>query len=179
MKKTKDNDICEHPSCSIYKAPESKLCFFHRHLSTDKKPKVIDKFNPEGFKSQIDLFKYLWSNHKRRCFVTGQKLDKFDRSVHFLSIFAHILRKSAFKEFRLYTNNIVFLSPDFEGKSVHHLYDNGTLDQILKFEEETGKSFRTLFELEDLRYNEYKKEFGRGSLKRKIVGRYLSVIKNK
>jgi len=176
MKKPKDKDCCENGSCTMYKAPGSRYCFYHRGILPEKKEKVkvVDKYNPEGFKSQVELFEYLWKNHKRRCFVTGQKLDKFDGSVNFLSIFAHILRKSAFKQFRLYTNNIVFLSPDYEGRSVHHLYDNGTLDQILKFEQETDKSFRTLFELEEMRYNEYEKEFGKSGLKRKIVGRYLN-----
>lgn len=181
-KKQIDPTICSAPSCSSYKVPGSEYCFYHRKMYPAKKEKEVKETNPfnsNGFKTQVQLFKSLWGSRKRKCFVTNQDLNIFDGSVHFISIFAHILRKSAFTEFRFYQNNIVFLSPDFKGQSVHHLFDNGTLGQILKFEVETGKSFETLFELEDIRYKEYEKSFGKKAVKRKIVDKYFESKKTK
>jgi hypothetical protein len=171
MKKTKDKDCCEAGSCGLYKAPGSRYCFSHRGMYPEKKVKVveIDKFNTENFTSQIELFKYKWDNSTKRCYVTGECLKKYEGGSKFLNLFAHVLRKSAFKEFRLYPNNIVLLSPE-----IHTMFDNAVLSNIKKFEEETNKHFDTLFELEELRYNEYAREFGRGTPIRKIIDRYNS-----
>jgi hypothetical protein len=104
-------------------------------------------------------------------------LDRFDGTGLATTMFAHVLRKSAFREFRLYINNIVLLSPDYKGYSIHHLFDNGSVDQIIKFEDETNKSFKILFQLEESLYNEYVLEFGSGVIKRKIIELYKNYRK--
>lgn len=127
------------------------------------------------FKNQIELFKYCWEHRPHYCFVTGEKLDKFINSNLSLSMFAHVLSKRKYPEWRLYQNNIILLSPNFEGSgySIHHLFDNGSLDEILKFEKLSGKSFRILFEFERKSHSLYSCEFKKILPERKIIDSYL------
>lgn len=175
-----DLKTCKHGSCSLY-AMESGYCLHHQKLyhhkksnkssvATQSKIKITNKYNHLGFKSQIELFKYIWGR-KRKCYVTGEDLEKYNGGPQFLSLFAHILSKAQNKhpEFKFYINNIVLVSP-----RVHELFDKGSLDQILKFEAQHDCSFRILFELEQDIYNEYVSSFGKKTVKRSIVERYLT-----
>lgn len=121
------------------------------------------------FKSQIELFKYKWQNSNHKCFVTDEKLDKYLNSPFALSLFAHVLRKSAYPELRLDPNNIVLLTPE-----VHELFDNAVYDRIKKFEKLSGKSFRVLFEFERTTHGLYTCEYGKKVPERKILDRYLN-----
>jgi hypothetical protein len=134
---------------------------------------VPEKFNPYRFKGEWEMFQYIWDTRVHKCFVTGESLDRYEGTDLFPNLFAHILRKSLYKEFRLNINNISLVKPE-----VHHHFDNATLDSILKFEAQHKCSFRGLFELETILYNEYKKEFGTTTIKRKIIERYEGVKKD-
>jgi len=127
------------------------------------------------FKSQIELFKYCWQTKPHYCYVTGEKLDKFINSNLSLSMFAHVLSKKKYPEWRLNQNNIILLSPNFKntGYSVHHLFDNGSFDEIKKFEKLSGKSFRVVFEFERESHKMYSCEFKKTLPERKIVDKYL------
>jgi hypothetical protein len=170
--------LCKKNGCSCYAAPERKYCFNHFFLEgepeLDGKDHAIDKFNPYGFRNQVELFRWCWETRMHKCYVTGQNLDGFDETSMFPSVFAHVIRKSAFNRFRLYPNNIAMVSPNYKGYSIHHLFDNAVFDKIIQFEDETGKSFRILFELEDIVYKEYKREIGTTTPPRKIVEKYLN-----
>ncbi len=123
--------------------------------------------------SQVELFAYCWENKPHRCYVTDQKLDRWINTPFAWSMFAHVLRKSAYPEWRLEPNNIVLLSPNYEDYSVHRLFDDGVMDEIEKFEKLTGKSFRVLFEFERDQHVRYVNEHGRKVPERKVVKRYL------
>lgn len=127
------------------------------------------------FKSQIELFKYCWENQLHFCYVTGEKLDKYINSSLALSMFAHVLSKKKYPEWRLNPNNIVLLTPNYDnlGYSIHHLFDNGSLDEIKKFEKISGKSFRVLFEFEKVSHGLYLNEFKKTLPERKILDKYL------
>lgn len=127
-------------------------------------------------KSQVELFKYVWANRPHFCFVTGQRLDKFIDSSLALSMFAHVLRKSAFQQWRLDPNNIVLLSPSYLDYSVHRLFDDGVYDEIKKFEKKSGKSFQILFEFERSQHVRHIHEFGKTVPERKIVDKYLTEL---
>lgn len=124
------------------------------------------------FKSQIELFKYCWETKAHQCFVTGQKLDRWIDGPLALSMFAHVLRKSAYPQWRLEPKNIVLLSPRYLDYSVHTIFDNGVYDEVKKFEKLSGKSFKGLFELERCLRVQYSCEF-KTMPERKIVAKYL------
>lgn len=137
--------------------------------------KTVDKYNPEGFKSQVELFKHIWEDRIHTCYVTGEDLNKYNTPIYFLSMFAHVLSKAKAKhpEFKLYSNNLVMVTP-----RVHELFDKGSLDQILKFERENACSFVILFELEVDLLKEYCGEFrGKKSVGRSIVDRYFEATR--
>lgn len=177
-KKQLDPTICSAPSCSMYKWPGSEYCFHHKSMYPSKKTKevkAVDKYNPQGFKSQVELFKHIWEDRIHTCYVTGEDLDKYNTPVHFLSIFAHVLSKAKAKhpEFKLYSNNLVMVTP-----RVHELFDKGSLDQILKFERENACSFVILFELEADLLKEYRAGFrGKKVVGRSIVERYFKATR--
>lgn len=148
-------------------------CLFHSRLGIDSEHDLVDKFNPQGFKSEIELFEHVWKDNKV-CFVTGNKLEKYYGTDLWISCFAHILRKAKghYPEFKLYTNNIVLLDIP-----VHELFDKGSLDKILKFEKKHNVSYKMLFELEKKLFEEYRKEFSEKKRKlRNIVEEYLSSV---
>lgn len=164
--------VCASKTCTLYAVPGKKYC--RSCMSYNRQELApVKKDNPYNFKSQIELFKYCWETKPRHCFVTGQKLDKFEGGPLFLSIFAHVLRKSAFFEIRLSPNNICLLSPDFKGYSVHRLFDDGVLSEIKKFEKLSGKSFIDLFEFERSCRTRYDQEYGKITGERRITSQYL------
>ena len=91
-------------------------------------------------------------------------------------MFAHVLRKSAYPEWRLNPNNIVLLSPNFRSYSVHRLFDDGVCEEIKKFEKLSRKSFRVLFEFERDMHKLYTQEFGKKTPERKVVEKYLESL---
>jgi len=164
--------ICASPTCSLYSVPGKKFCRSCAKYNTQEieKPK---EDNPYKFKSQIELFKYCWETKPRHCFVTGVKLDSFDGSSLFLSIFAHVLRKSAYPEIRLSPNNIVLLCPNYQSYSVHRLFDDGDIDEIHKFEKLSGVTFNDLFEFERGCRERYELEYRKKMTERRIVEKIL------
>lgn len=167
MKSTK----CASPSCTLYAAPGHKYCWSCQRLGRDQERKP--KENLYKFKSQIELFKYCWEARKHQCFVTGQDLDGFKNGPLYLSMFAHVLRKSAYGKWRLNPNNIVLLSPHFKDYSVHRIFDDGTYEEVRKFERKTKCSFRKLFELERFFHSEYNRIYEVYTPERFIVSKYL------
>ena len=165
-------DKCKTHGCNLFPYDQGYCiqCVLKGRIKGFKPKKETNKFNHLDFKSQVKLFEYVWKSRKHKCYVTGEDLNRYNGSNQFLNLFGHILRKSAFKEFKYYVNNIVLICPE-----VHAHFDNSPLDKILKYEEETGNSFKILFELEEKIYLEYVKEFGKKTAPRKIMQRYLEL----
>jgi hypothetical protein len=72
-----------------------------------------------GFDSEKDLFMYLWDNSDHKCRVSGKTLDMFFGTTRFWSMFAHILPKGRYPEYRLNPDNVWIVHPD-----IHDLFDN-------------------------------------------------------
>lgn len=123
-----------------------------------------------NYKSQIELFTDIWINTKdKKCFVTGRALSGYLYTEFWLNCFAHVLSKNKYPEWRLKYENIVLLHPD-----VHFLYDNGTLDRILKYEKDNSCNFLGLFLLEKQLHEEYILETGKKRKLRNITQNYLT-----
>lgn len=178
MAKTCQYKECNNPVFS------HGYCRWHQFAREDKKPQrnkpaiILPKpeFNPMNFKSQLQLFEFKWVTSPRVCIVTGIPLDVFYYSGQSLrvSIFMHVLSKKKYPQFRMWPDNIALGSP-----KVHHLFDNGSLSEILKFEKDikyygTKKpcSFRLLFKIEEDLHNTYTELTGSILKKRNIIDLY-------
>jgi len=155
QQKEKDVNLCRVKTCRLMAITPRGFCMFHDKLGIQEKPVVVDKFNVQGFKSEVELFEYVWKT-RTTCFVTGNSLKKYYGKDIWYSCFCHVLRKANgfYPEFKFYINNVVPTLP-----AVHELYDKGSLDKILAYEEKHNHSFQTLFELEEKLFYEYKREF--------------------
>jgi hypothetical protein len=162
-------------------------CRWHQFQRPDKPSRIKQgrkiilpkmEFNPMKFKNQIELFEMAWRVCPHFCIVTGRPLDMYFYSGGCvkLSLFLHILSKKQYPQFRLWPYNILLGIPD-----VHHLFDQGTLDQILKFESETPyfntnqqSSFYTLFKAESELHDQYEILTKQKLKKRDLMQNYLT-----
>lgn len=90
--------------------------------------KVVKKVTGEGV-----LFKAIWNTRPRKSFISGENLG----SDGYPWMFAHVLPKKKYPEFRLLAENIVLLTQE-----EHFLFDNGVRSTL------TGKGWQKLFDLE-------------------------------
>lgn len=120
------------------------------------------------YKSLTQFYKQLWKERDHVCFVTKEPLDKYYYSSYRRNIFMHVIPKGKFPEYKFNCENMVLGTPQ-----VHSLFDNAVLDQILKFEKETGHSFSPLFRLEVDLMRKYCEEFNVQVPLRKVTERYL------
>jgi len=118
--------------------------------------------------SLIEFYNDIWDNREHKCFVTGDNLDYVAGTDFYRNVFAHILPKSKYKEYRLLSENVAILAPP-----IHLRYDNAVLEKILEFEQETGHSFLKLFQKEHDLFQEYKQKYGTRNTLRKITQKYL------
>lgn len=115
--------------------------------------KTKPKKKPEpgfGFSSEKELFLHLWNNSNKRCAISGKTLEKFENTTRFWSMFAHILSKGAYPEYRLNPENVWIVHPD-----IHDLYDNRGSDK----QEASGYDFDPLFREKERLKQQYYREF--------------------
>ena len=84
-------------------------------------------------RSEVSIFKYLWSISNKRSFLSELHLRDFEGTPYWFSLFAHILPKARNKYpyFKHYFGNIKLLTP-----GEHHLLDQGTKDQRISYSKE-------------------------------------------
>ena len=80
---------------------------------TKKKEKAI-KNAYFGFKTQMEMFEYIWNTQPHVCWLTGRPLEAFD-----VKMCAHVLRKGTYTYFKLNPENIRLLHP-----TIHFLVDD-------------------------------------------------------
>lgn len=78
------------------------------------------------FKTQIDLFNWLWDEAKNEkgivtCPYTGERLNRFYNTELWVNCFAHVLNKKNYTYFKLNPRNIKVVLPEF-----HRIIDQGT-----------------------------------------------------
>ena len=110
--------------------------------------------NPEGFKSESELFDWLWNNEPHVSFISGKPINIAAHSDLWYNIFIHVLSKAQNKypKFKLYHKNIVMGLP-----KEHELYDQGTEEGRKKYAELNGFSWQPLYDLADKLKIEYQK----------------------
>tara|TARA_R110000751_G_scaffold291829_1_gene399005 strand:+ start:1805 stop:2257 length:453 start_codon:yes stop_codon:yes gene_type:complete len=93
-------------------------CKYHQYLREDKrkaspikKSKIKKVYKKTG---ELQLFKEIWEERTRVCFVSGETLKGFS-----VQSFAHILPKGSYPSLRLSKLNIVLLTPEN-----HYKYDH-------------------------------------------------------
>ena len=78
------------------------------------------------FRTELEMFKWIWKSRKHKSFLTDRKLDFEEGENIWYNLFAHVLSKgqNMFPLFKLNENNIILLTP-YE----HSLLDHGTIQQ--------------------------------------------------
>lgn len=78
-----------------------------------------------GFKSEIEMFQYIWENTPHVSYISGAPLDGYYGTHLFLNLFAHVLSKALnkFPDYALNPGNIKLLTPD-----EHYALDHGSSD---------------------------------------------------
>lgn len=85
---------------------------------------VTDKFLEQhwGFKSQVELFDYIWLTRPKKCPISGRDLKPFEYSRHERAMCcSHTLPKGLWPLFKLNSENILLIHPE-----AHMLLDAGT-----------------------------------------------------
>jgi hypothetical protein len=167
-KPTIEKEECKFRECTLFPISEDGYCAVHDkpYFKERKKYKYSDvNYDWLAFRKDI------WDKREHKCFVTSLPLDKFENTVFFKNMFAHVLRKSAYPRYRFNPDNIVLLHP--LDPDIHTLFDNCIYDAMKMFEKRTKYSFKGLFELEYKLHDQYREEHGFAPLRRKVCEKYL------
>ena len=98
----------------------------------DLKPIKQEKSNPHYIKKgkkatgELELFMRLWEDRTHVSFLSGIPLGEFN-----VSLFAHVLSKKQYSNFRLFDKNIILLT-EYE----HHILEQGTMDSRARYQQE-------------------------------------------
>lgn len=153
--------ICNKEGCN-YPVFSKGYCKMHQYLRTDKKkPKPLKKtsLKPKAKNTgQGTLFLSIWLSSDRRSFLSGKPLDRYAGTDFFPNLFAHVLSKAQNKypHFKLYSNNIILLTPE-----EHTLFDHGTNDQREKYAKLNGCDWEKVYKLKDELIKEYNATYGK------------------
>lgn len=105
-----------------------------------------------GFRSQSEMFKWIWGNRKHVCVFTGANLDLVPK-YQFHWMFLHILRKGKYPMFKYNPDNVVLGHPNF-----HTAADNFTEEERLKHPTWNFDLFFSMQEQQKELYNLFLKE---------------------
>ena len=117
------------PVCNAWNTFKLKILVLNRTiLELKKTEKKIKKIPDTRFKSQTELFNYIFHNIPFVCSISKQSLNKYVGTKKYYSCFMHVLAKGMFPRMKLELNNIMLGDP-----TVHFLIDHGTIDQRKKY----------------------------------------------
>lgn len=124
------------------------MAFRPRFVPDPKPEKVIKGKEPVKMKKKVTgegaLFKAIWETRPHKSFVSGEDLGKDG----YPWMFAHVLPKKKYPDFRLLDRNIVLLTQE-----EHHEWDNG-----LRAELSMDRKWDKMFDLERQLIEEYNKQ---------------------
>ena len=143
--------ICKECNNKIAVPTIKGLCRYHYKIERNKvyaerrKLKEPVKRKKTG---ELDLFKEIYDERPRLCFVTKASLDTpyFRRRSVFPQLFHHVLSKGAYPSYRLNKENIIMVHPE-----VHHLIETKSLIDLAAF----NKGYLEVFALKEKLKSEY------------------------
>lgn len=158
MAKTCNHEGCENPIWS------KGMCKWHVPKKKSKtsalKPRnksvEYKGLNDLGVDKEVELYKILWENEEHISFLSGKPIPIKEGSSFWYNIFAHVLAKgkAMYPNFKLYSKNIVFLTPE-----EHFLLDHSSEDKREQYAKENNCSWDKLYELKEELKEEYKTIF--------------------
>ena len=92
------------------------------------------------FKSQVELFRYVWDNSDKKSAICGEDLNKYNGTSWFMNCFMHVLPKGRYTRYKYNPDNIMLATP-----VQHFLIDQGSRKQRKEYEEEHNCSFDVFF----------------------------------
>jgi hypothetical protein len=125
-------ETCSILGCSLSPSSNGK-CW--KHQKEEKVTPVKD-----GFKSQVELFNYVWDTRPHVSEISGRKLTAERGSVLWLCYFMHILPKGKFPKMKLNPDNIL-LGHNEE----HFCIDQSTEEQREKYKKQYPKTDWNIF----------------------------------
>lgn len=114
--------LCKFDNCNN-KIFTHGYCKRHSYIYYGEKGKTKTKKVFKKKTGEKSIFEHIWETRPHKSFISGQDLD-FYVYPYFFNLFAHVLSKNKYPEFRLYDKNIILLTP-YE----HFLLDQGTEEQ--------------------------------------------------
>lgn len=123
-------------------------------IKNDKKPYV--GINDLLVKTEVDLFSRIWEDRPHKSFLSNKPLNFQEKSGLWYNLFAHVLAKGKAKypRFKLYSKNIVLLTPQ-----EHTLLDQSSKDQRDKYALQNGCNWNKIYDLEEELKGHYKRLF--------------------
>jgi len=121
-------------TCSLSPMPGSKYCFIHQGMAG-----AVKREEPK-FKSQVELFNYIWKHSDKKSQISGCELKDFKGTKLWLNCFAHVLDKKNYPKYRLLEDNVWLTHP-----KEHQFLDQGTEEQRKAYEKQYNCSFNEFY----------------------------------
>jgi hypothetical protein len=104
---------------------------------------------------ELKLFVKIWKTRERVSFLTGKRLTNEIGTSFWFNLFAHLIPKGKYGNFRLREDNIILLTPN-----EHYLLDFGTEDQRNRYALENGCNWDKVYCLQEDLKKEYRDLYG-------------------
>lgn len=150
-------DFCKVKGCTLSPSGSHGYCWKHfMEKDKTKKKTEVDKYNPHGFKTQIQLFNYVHDTRKKKgkrvSEISERKLGHIQKgSTLWRCTMMHVLPKGKYKMLKLHPDNMMLGHPE-----EHTLLDQGTEEQRIEYEKKWNCSFQIFYDKQE----ELLKQFG-------------------
>ena len=120
-------------------------------------PRPYAGMNDLCVSGEAELYKAIWDSREHKSFLSGKPINLVEGSNFWFNVFAHVLAKGKAKypKFKLYSKNIVMLTPE-----EHNLLDHCSSDEREKYAKRTGCDWNKIYNLAEELKEEYKEEYG-------------------
>jgi hypothetical protein len=163
MKKKNHEGFCSVCGKSFYKVNTiNTVCGFECHKEKNKgkkkpipkKKKEYEGVNDLEVLGESALYDIIWEQNEGKSFLTGKTIPLRQHSSLYYNCFAHVLAKGLAKypHFRLYSKNIILLSPD-----EHTLLDHSSADKRFLYGVNNNCKWTKIYDLAEELKEEYKK----------------------
>jgi len=117
-----------------------------------KEKKAYEGVNDLDVKGESELFDIIWEQNEGKSFLTGKTIYIKQHSPLYYNCFAHVLAKGLAKypHFRLYSKNIILLTPD-----EHALLDQSSADKRFQYGIDNNCRWSKVLKLEEELKQEY------------------------